>query len=510
MITHSLKVLLWGKEIGRLSWDKRRNISYFEYNQAYLDGTLDAFPLIAPIRSPASRRPIQGDNDRALYHRLPPFLADSLPDAWGNQVFECWRLEHGIRNQEITPLDILSFIGRRGMGALEFLPESGGIRVSERINLEALTSLAQRIFAERERVRILPEDSLTMQSLMAVGTSAGGRQPKAIIAVNPETGEICSGQISGRKGFEYCILKFGDPERSSAELEMAYYEMATAAGIQMMSSRLIEAEGRRHFVTLRFDRDKDRKLHMQTLAAICPEADSYEQLLLVCRRMRLPETAQEEIFRRMVFNFLANNTDDHNKNFSFLMDQKGNWRLSPAYDMTYIFNTAGYLPETMHCLMLRGKTSRWTKEDAMAMAKENGIRRAEAIIAEVAEVIRKFRQFGEKHHVQERWIGAIERTLLDNMAAWQLANPQHEMSSWLEGHKLSHIRLEPTYKGHFHLRANIDGNERKYVIAKNKGEYAFIDRVGVTNVPHDFLTAMVRKYFFGQSTSDGCEEHVLR
>ena len=126
MITHSLKVLLWGKEIGRLSWDKRRSISYFEYNQAYLDGTLDAFPLIAPIRSPASRRPIQGDNERALYHRLPPFLADSLPDAWGNQVFECWRLEHGIRNQEITPLDILSFIGRRGMGALEFLPESGG------------------------------------------------------------------------------------------------------------------------------------------------------------------------------------------------------------------------------------------------------------------------------------------------------------------------------------------------------------------------------------------------
>lgn len=160
--------------------------------------------------------------------------------------------------------------------------------------------------------------------------------------------------------------------------------------------------------------------------------------------------------------------------------------------------------------MLRGKTSRWTKEDAMAMAKENGIRRAEAIIAEVADVIRKFRQFGEKHHVQERWIGAIERTLLDNMAFWQLANPQHEMSSWLEGHKLSHIRLEPTYKGHFHLRANIDGNERKYVIAKNKGEYAFIERVGVTNVPHDFLTAMVRKYFFDQSTSDGCEEHVLR
>lgn len=335
MIAGSLKVMLWDKEIGRLSWDARRGVSYFEYNPALLGGELDPFPLVASVKSPASRRPIIGDKEARLYRKLPPFLADSLPDAWGDQVFECWRIQNGIRNQEITPLEILSFIGRRGMGALEFVPESSGIGKAEKLNMKALTDLAQRIFTERENVRLMPEESLTMRSLMAVGTSAGGRQPKAIIAVNPETGEIRSGQIAGHRGFDYYILKFGDAERSSAELEMAYYKMANAAGIGMAPCRIVEVEGRKHFITLRFDRDKERKLHMQTLAALYPEADSYEKLLMVCRKMRLPESTQEEVFRRMVFNILANNTDDHNKNFSFLMDESGCWRLSPAYDVTY-------------------------------------------------------------------------------------------------------------------------------------------------------------------------------
>ena len=354
--------MLWNKEIGRLSWDGRKGISYFEFNPAVIGGELDPFPLIASTKSPASRRPIMGDKEMKLYRKLPPFLADSLPDAWGNQVFECWRIQNGIRNQEITPLEILSFIGKRGMGALEFIPESSGIKKSEQLNLKALTDLAQKIFTERENVKIMPDESLTMQSLIAVGTSAGGRQPKAIIAINPKTGEIRSGQIAGQKGFEYCILKFGDPSRSSAELEMAYYKMATAAGINMMPCELIEVEGQNHFITHRFDRDEERKLHMQTLAALYPEADSYEKLLMVCRKMRLPESTQEEVFRRMVFNILANNTDDHNKNFSFLMDENGHWQLSPAYDMTYIFNVGGFLPETMHCLMMQGKLQGQTLE----------------------------------------------------------------------------------------------------------------------------------------------------
>ena len=498
MIASSLKIMLWDKEIGRLSWDARRGVSFFEYNPAFLGGRLDPFPLVASVKSPASRRPIMGDRETKLYRKLPPFLADSLPDAWGNQVFECWRIQNGIRNQEITPLEILSFIGKRGMGALEFIPESSGIRKSEKLNMKLLTDLAQRIFLERENVRLLPDESLTMQSLIAVGTSAGGRQPKAIIAIrknylfesiaiNPNTGEIRSGQIAGHKGFDYCILKFGDTERSSAELEMAYYKMARAAGISMMPCRIIVIEGQKHFITHRFDRDEERKLHMQTLAALYPDADSYEKLLMVCRKMRLPESTQEEVFRRMVFNILANNTDDHNKNFSFLMDESGKWQLSPAYDMTYIFNTGGFLPEKMHCMMMQGKLQGQTLEDALALGKENGIRKAESIIGEVASAIRQFRHFAEECEVSQRWIGAVETTLNQHLAEWGLLERRKNVAFRIGETLFEKVRVEKTYKGNYHLLCEVDGKERKFVITGKKEEYALIDRVGTDNLTDEQL-----------------------
>ena len=447
MITKSLKVNLWGQEIGRLSWDGIRGLGYFEYSRSFLQGNIDAFPLIASVNAPASRRPIIGDRESKIYHKLPPFLADSLPDAWGSQVFECWRIENGIRNQDITPLDKLAFIGKRGMGALEFEPETSGIDSSENLDLQALAELAGRIFTEREKITIRPEETLTMQSLIAVGTSAGGRQPKAIIAANPTTGEIRSGQIAGLKGFEYSILKFGDPERSSAELEMAYYEMASAAGIEMTPCRLIEVDGKRHFITRRFDREAEHKLHTQTLAALYPEADSYEKLLMVCRKMRLPEDAQEEVFRRMVFNILANNTDDHNKNFSFLMNKEGRWSLAPAYDLTYIFNIGGYLPETTHCLMTRGKLSGHTKEDALAIARENGIRKAESIIHQVADAVANFRNFAERCGVKEQWTSAVESTLNRHLEGWGFTRDNSTSVSFeLNGRHYSNVRIEQTYK----------------------------------------------------------------
>ena len=494
MITSSLKVMLWDKEIGRLSWDARRGISYFEYNPDILQGELDPFPLVASVKSPVSRRPIMGDKETKLYRKLPPFLADSLPDAWGNQVFECWRIQNGIRNQEITPLEILSFIGKRGMGALEFIPESSGIKNSEQLNMKALTDLAQKIFTERENVKIMPDESLTMQSLIAVGTSAGGRQPKAIIAINPETGEIRSGQIAGQKGFDYCILKFGDPERSSAELEMAYYKMATAAGIDMMPCRIIEIEGQKHFITRRFDRAEERKLHMQTLAALFPNADSYEMLLMVCRKMRLPESTQDEVFRRMVFNILANNTDDHNKNFSFLMDENGHWRLSPAYDMTYIFNVGGFLPEKMHCLMMQGKLQGHTKEGALLLAKDNGIRKAETIINEVAEAISHFRQYAEECDVSQQWIGAVEATLKSHLTDWGLSEQRKDISFSIDDTLFENVRVERTYKGNYHLLCNVEGKERKFVITNKKDEYALIDKVGVDNLTENQLVILTKKF----------------
>ena len=447
MITQILKVMLWGREVGRLCIDPRRMLPYFEYNREWFETGLDIAPLSASIKLPQNLRPIFGASEK-IYQKLPPFLADSLPDAWGNALFEQWRQQQGIRVGDITSLDKLAFIGRRAMGALEFEPETSHFVTRESLNLNALITLANQIYTEREQVHIAPAESLTMQALLAVGTSAGGRQPKAIIAINRETGDIRSGQVSDLKGYEYCILKFGLPERSTAELEMTYYEMAVAAGICIMPCWLIDVEGAKHFVTKRLDRDGERKLHMQTLAALWPEADSYERLLWVCRKMRLPERDSEEVFRRMVFNILANNTDDHNKNFSFLMDEQGRWSLSPAYDLTYIFNTGGFLPETRHCLMIRGKYADITLEDILQLAAENGIRKADSIIRKVAAAVASFRTLAEKNGVRREWIGRVETTLSDHLNAWGLAGPAvSEPYVDGRGRTIRNLRIEQAYKG---------------------------------------------------------------
>ena len=496
MTTRILKVILWGREVGRLCIDPHRHLPYFEYNREWIETGLDISPLDASIILPQNLRPIFGASEK-MYQKLPPFLADSLPDAWGNELFEQWRLQQGIKPGEITPLDKLAFIGKRAMGALEFFPETSNFNPKEAINLKALIDLAEQIYTQRENARIDPEQSLTMQALMAVGTSAGGRQPKAIIAINRKTGEIRSGQVDSLKGFEHCILKFGIKERSTAELEMTYYEMAKKAGIQMMPCWLMDVEGDKHFVTQRFDREGEKKLHMQTLAALYPGADSYERLLWVCRKMRLSERDSEEVFRRMVFNVLANNTDDHNKNFSFLMDEQGHWSLSPAYDMTYIFNTGGFLPEMRHCLMIRGKYDGITLEDVMELAAENGIRRAESVVREVGKAILEFHALAEQNGVKGQWISAVENTLNGNLESWGLTNAKAS-STYLdtEGRKIENARLEQQYKGNYHLFATIDGKERKYVIRKKTAKHDEISRTGIANLPDGYLKELVSKFLF--------------
>ena len=464
MTTKILKVMLWGKEVGRLSMDFRRGMPYFEYNRDWVENGLDVSPLNASIKRPQNLRPIFGASEK-IYQKLPPFIADSLPDSWGNELFEQWRQQQKIRVGDITPLDKLAFIGKRAMGALEFEPETYRFSSVENLNLNSLIALAKRVYTERENAHVMPEESLDMQSLLAVGTSAGGRQPKAIVAINRETREIRSGQIEGLKNFDYCLLKFGTKERSTAELEMVYYEMATRAGISMMPCWLMAVEGEKHFVTKRFDRDHGRKLHMQTLAALYPEADSYESLLWVCRKMRLSERDSEEIFRRLVFNVLANNTDDHNKNFSFLMDESGRWSLAPAYDMTYIFSVGGYLPETHHCLLVKGKYTDITLHDVLELAADNGIRKADTIIADVVEALRSFRTLAEKNGVQERWISAVETTLQHNLEMWGFCPPRtFEPYTDANGRHVENLRIEQQYKGNYHLLATIDGTERKAII----------------------------------------------
>jgi serine/threonine-protein kinase HipA len=428
---------------------------------------------------------------------LPAFVADSLPDAWGNQLFDLWRQQNHLANADITPLDKLSFIGKRGMGALEFQPEFAREQKAQKIDMKSLADLAERIYTEREQARIMPDENITMQSLLTVGTSAGGRQPKAIIAINRKTGEIRSGQISGLKNYDYCLLKFGNTQYSSAELEMTYYELATMAGIRIMPSELYTVDGNNHFITKRFDRDGERKIYTQTLAAINPEADSYEQLIAVCRKLHLPESDCQEVFRRMVFNILANNTDDHNKNFSFIMDEDGSWRLSPAYDITYIIDNGGFLPNEDHCLYIRAKLRGITREDAIQFARDNGIRRPDAIIRDVVASLKQFRAIATKYGVSEQWTGRVETTIVDHLKSWgewqeDAAMPELTIS----GHSVSNIRMEQAYKGNYHLLAEIDGKERKFVIGKNKEEFSLIEKTGLANLTPEQLQTMIEKYFF--------------
>ncbi len=494
MMSETVKVILWGKEVGRLLWDSRRKLSYFTYNPAFLQEGLDVAPFTASIHDFRSRMTIYGDTER-IYQKLPSFLADSLPDDWGNQLFDFWRKEHKIPAADITPLEKLSFIGKRGMGAFEFEPEMPNHSSKAKTDIRSLVNLAQKIFVSRGEVHILPEESLNMQTLISVGTSAGGRQPKAIIAIDKVTGEITSGQIADQEGYDYYILKFGDRSRSSAELEMTYYKMARQAGITMMKSRLLQVEGSCHFLTSRFDRENGHKLHTQTLAALNPDAHSYEDLLLVCRKLNLPETVSEEIFHRLVFNVLANNTDDHNKNFAFLMHPDGHWSLSPAYDMTFIFNNGGYQPQKEHCMTIGGKLQDLTKEDLLSFASDNGIRKPESIIKEVSDAVSDFRTVASSYNVKDEWIGRVENCLKRNLSNFGGIYQSLFFSYKEEGHTIADIKLEQAEKGNIHLYATVDNRQHKYVIRKGTSVYDEIIAKGISNLSMDKVKELVRLYF---------------
>ena len=423
-----LKVVLWGKEIGRLAWHDKRNLAYFNYNPEFLNGSLDVAPLVASIHNPAGHRTIFGESER-IYQKLPSFISDSLPDAWGNQLFEQWRKNLRISERSVTPLQKLAFIGKRGMGALEFIPEIDRKISPDNIDIKALADLAEKIQRDRESIRIKPDEELTLHSLISVGTSAGGRLPKGIIAMNPVTGEIRSGQVDIETGFEYY-----------------------------------------------------------------PDADSYEKMLTVCRKLHVPEGDCQEVFRRLVFNILANNTDDHHKNFTFIMNREGSWRLSPAYDMTFIFDSGGYLPNEEHCLMVGGKLSNITYDDILGFAEECGIRDAENIIKEVVSVLKSFRELAQKNGVKEEWMGRIETCINAHLSFWFFSANLQSYSFEVDGHLVKDAHIHSAYKGNYHLLASIDGRIVKYILRKNLPDHIQIVEKGLSNLTLEDVRSLVVKY----------------
>jgi serine/threonine-protein kinase HipA len=369
------------------------------------------------------------DLPKASFHGLPGLLADALPDKFGNAVIDAWLASQGRLPQDIDVVERLCYTGTRGTGALEFKPARGPQnRSSTVLHVDSLVTLASEVLSNRENLQASfadPHKEHALREILRVGASAGGARAKAVIAWNPATNEVRSGQVTAPNGFEYWLMKFdgvtdnkdrdlADPQGFGA-IEYAYSLMAKAAGICMTECRLFEENGRRHFMTKRFDRlDDGEKLHMQSLAALAhfdfnnPVAHSYEQALTVIRRLGLTMDEVEEQFRRMVFNVIARNQDDHVKNIAFLMDKSGKWSLSPAFDIMYAYNPSGAWTAS-HQMSLAGKRDGFTLADLKAVAETASMKRgrAEAIAREVAKAVARWREFAATAGVAPRQIDMI-------------------------------------------------------------------------------------------------------
>ncbi len=435
------EVRLWGRSIGAVSWIEERGYAAFEYDVDFSRSGIQVAPFMMPLPDSSSRLVQKvysfAELSRETFNGLPGMLADSLPDKFGNALIDVWLAKQGRKPVSFNPVERLCYIGARGMGALEFVPKIGpSASESESIVIAELVGLASSILNERQQLAVSVSTAdihSGLQDILRVGTSAGGARAKAVIAWNPETNEVRSGQVDVDQGFEYWLLKFdgvsgnsdkefNDPTGYGA-IEYAYYLMARAAGINMSESRLLEENGRRHFMTRRFDRisvnGKLEKRHMQTLGALChydfnlAGAYSYEQAMQVIRRIGLPMMSVEQQFRRMAFNIIARNQDDHVKNIAFLMDKRGQWTLSPAYDMTYNYNPVGAWTG-QHQMSMNGKRDDFSLQDFIdcgsAISLQRG--RAKSIVQEVAEVVRHWPDFAQQAGIDEQWcarIGASHR-----------------------------------------------------------------------------------------------------
>jgi serine/threonine-protein kinase HipA len=421
------EVELWGRTIGAVSLEPGREVAAFQYAPDFAASGIQLAPLMMPLSQRVYAFPALPRN---TFHGLPGLLADSLPDKFGHALIDAWLATQGRTPESFSAVDRLCYIGRRGMGALEFKPVQGPApRKAAKIEIDALVQLAGEVLTHRSDLRghfDAAGKERALRDILSVGTSAGGARAKAVIAWNPATNEVRSGQIAAGDGFEYWLLKFDgvagnkdkeleDPKGYGA-IEYAYYLMATAAGITMSECRLLEENGRRHFMTRRFDRlPGGGKLHMQSLGAMAhfdfnqAGAHSYEQALLTIRQLGLPMAAVEEQFRRMAFNVIARNQDDHVKNIAFLMNKQGQWSLAPAFDVTYSYNPSGTWTAT-HQMTMNGKRDGFTREDFAQCAKTAMLKRgrAEAIIGEVQAAVRQWPQFAARARLGGAWRKGIQ------------------------------------------------------------------------------------------------------
>lgn len=400
----AVNVILWGNCIGRLSWDAVKHLSVFQFSSEYASLPYD----VCPVTHKKSRLLQTAFYGKAgdLYQGLPEFIADSLPDKWGSTLFDRWMTDNKVSLLDSTPLLKLSYIGKRAMGALEFIPEYGGNEECEFLDISSLAKLASKVYQDRFKAALSEDESITIKKLIYLGTSAGGMRPKAVVAYNPHTGEFRSGQVDLPEEFGQYIIKFKeDHESPTSEIEMIWHEMAKEAGIIMMPCFLKEIDGKNHFITERFDRRGGEKLFTQTLAAIMPGADDYMKLCWLSNTLNLPQEDRDQLFIRMVFNYAAGVSDDHSKNFSFVMNRDGLWRLSPAYDVVFTANIWENRSAYIHSLGIMGKKSSISIDDLMVFG-EDFVDNPKEKIEQVFQAISRFGQLCDNycidHNIRER------------------------------------------------------------------------------------------------------------
>jgi serine/threonine-protein kinase HipA len=428
------EVKLWGRTIGAVAWDVDQQVAHFEYHPDFITSKIEVAPLMMPLSSQIYSFPGLAAQ---TFHGLPGLLADSLPDRFGNALIDAWLAKEGRMPESFNPVERLCYIGTRGMGALEFAPARGPLRrASREVNVDALVALASEILSHRSALQgsfSSPERARALQDILQVGSSPGGARAKAIIAWNPATNAVRSGQVRVGSGFSHWLLKFDgvsgnrdkelDDPKGYGLVEYAYYLMARAAGIEMSECRLLEENGRQHFMTKRFDRtDQGRKIHMQSLGALAhydynlAGAYAYEQALQVIRQLDLGMQGLEQQFRRTAFNIMARNQDDHVKNIAFLMDKAGRWTLSPAYDMTYSYNPQGQWTN-VHQMSVNGKRDHFEKEDFLEMARTAAMHKGRVldILQDVQAAVSKWPVFAQQAGVPKAWvkrIGAVHRRIV--------------------------------------------------------------------------------------------------
>jgi len=423
-------VRLWGRTIGAVALEDGGDVATFEYDPDFANSSIEVSPLTMPLSRRVFTFP---ELSRETYYGLPGFLADSLPDKFGNVLVDTWLATQNRKPESFNVIERLCYTGSRGMGALEFSPKTGpGVSQARKIQISQLVDLASEILMNRDNLRASFESKSRERALtdiLKVGTSAGGARAKAIIAWNPTTNEVRSGQVKVGEGFHYWLLKFDgvaankdkelDDPKGYGLIEYAYYEMARDCGIEISECRLFEENGRKHFMTRRFDRpDSGQKVHMQSLCALAhydfnlAGAYGYEQALLVIRQLELPMHSIEEQFRRMVFNIIGRNQDDHVKNIAFLMNKRGDWSLSPAFDITYSFNPSGPWTSS-HQMTLNGKRDGFVLDDFKFCARAASMKRgrAETIIGEVRTVVSRWREYADAAGVDPDQREKIQNTL---------------------------------------------------------------------------------------------------